>query len=72
MKRTNFDVYLDEQMCDPVFAARFESACESWVVNQQDTFAPEHPLIEQTQGCVRSNQDEECEHDLGPGETDVR
>jgi len=30
MKKTNFDNYLDEQLKDQVFAARFEQAGEAW------------------------------------------
>jgi len=32
MKKTNFDRYLEEQMRDPVFTARFEQAGEAWDV----------------------------------------
>ena len=35
MKKTNFDRYLDEQMRDPAFAARFERAGEAWDVALQ-------------------------------------
>ena len=35
MKKTNFDLYLDEQMKDPEFAARFERAGEAWEVALQ-------------------------------------
>jgi ribosome-binding protein aMBF1 (putative translation factor) len=35
MKKTNFDRYLDEQMKDPSFAARFEQAGEAWEVAVQ-------------------------------------
>ncbi len=35
MKRTNFDRYLEEQMQDPAFAARFEHAGEAWDVALQ-------------------------------------
>lgn len=35
MKRTNFDRYLDKQLQDPVFAARFKSAGEAWDVALQ-------------------------------------
>ena len=35
MKRTNFDRYLEEQMKDPAFAARFECAGEAWDVALQ-------------------------------------
>jgi len=35
MKKTNFDKYLDEQLKDPEFAARFERAGEAWDVGLQ-------------------------------------
>ena len=35
MKKTNFDQYLDQQMRDPAFAARFEEAGEAWDVALQ-------------------------------------
>ena len=35
MKRTNFDRYLEEQLRDPAFAARFEAASEAWEVSLQ-------------------------------------
>ncbi|MDZ4346823.1 MAG: helix-turn-helix transcriptional regulator [Candidatus Binatia bacterium] len=35
MKKTNFDRYLEEQLQDPVFAARFERAGEAWDVALQ-------------------------------------
>jgi DNA-binding XRE family transcriptional regulator len=35
MKKTNFDRYLDEQMRDPAFAARFKQAGEAWDVALQ-------------------------------------
>jgi DNA-binding transcriptional regulator YiaG len=37
MKKTNFDRYLDEQIKDPEFAARFERAGEAWDVAMQLT-----------------------------------
>jgi transcriptional regulator with XRE-family HTH domain len=37
MKKTNFDNYLDEQMRDQVFSARFEQAGEAWDVALQIT-----------------------------------
>lgn len=37
MKKTNFDRYLDEQLQDPAFAARFERAGEAWDVALQIT-----------------------------------
>jgi transcriptional regulator with XRE-family HTH domain len=35
MKKTNFDKYLEEQLRDPEFAARFEQAGEAWDVALQ-------------------------------------
>ena len=35
MKKTNFDLYLEEQLKDPVFAERFEEAGEAWDVALQ-------------------------------------
>ena len=35
MKKTNFDKYLEEQLRDPEFAARFERAGEAWDVALQ-------------------------------------
>ena len=37
MKESNFDQYLEEQLRDPVFAARFERAGEAWDVALQIT-----------------------------------
>jgi transcriptional regulator with XRE-family HTH domain len=35
MKKTNFDIYLEEQLQDPAFAERFEKAGEAWDVALQ-------------------------------------
>jgi transcriptional regulator with XRE-family HTH domain len=35
MKKTNFDRYLEKQLQDPAFAARFERAGEAWDVALQ-------------------------------------
>lgn len=35
MKKTNFDKYLEDQLKDPAFAARFERAGEAWDVALQ-------------------------------------
>jgi len=35
MNKTNFDKYLEEQLKDPAFAARFERAGEAWDVALQ-------------------------------------
>src|SRR3970040_2072343 len=37
MKKTNFDRYLEEQLRDPVFTARFKRAGEAWDVALQIT-----------------------------------
>lgn len=37
MKKTNFDRYLEEQLQNPAFAARFEQAGEAWDVALQIT-----------------------------------
>ena len=34
-RKTNFDLYLDEQLKDPEFAARFKHAGEAWDVALQ-------------------------------------
>jgi transcriptional regulator with XRE-family HTH domain len=35
MKKTNFDLYLEQQLKDPAFAERFEKAGEAWDVALQ-------------------------------------
>ena len=35
MKKTNFDRYIEEQLQDPAFAARFKHAGEAWDVALQ-------------------------------------
>jgi transcriptional regulator with XRE-family HTH domain len=35
MKKTNFDLYVEEQLKDPAFARRFEEAGEAWDVALQ-------------------------------------
>ena len=35
MKKTNFDIYLEEQLKDPAFAKRFKKAGEAWNVALQ-------------------------------------
>src|SRR5258708_30609341 len=37
MNKTNFDLYLEEQLKDPVFTERFEKAGEAWDVALQIT-----------------------------------
>jgi hypothetical protein len=37
LKKTNFDRYLEEQMRDPAFGARFKRAGEAWDVALQIT-----------------------------------
>jgi hypothetical protein len=35
MKKTSFDRYLEDQLRDPAFAARFDAAGEAWDVSLQ-------------------------------------
>ncbi len=42
MKKTNFDKYLEEQLKDPEFAARFERASKAWDVALQVAAADAH------------------------------
>jgi hypothetical protein len=35
MRKTNFDRYFEEQLCDPAFAAHFDAAGEAWDVSLQ-------------------------------------
>ena len=37
MKKTNFDIFLEEQLQDPNFAERFQSAGEAWDIALQIT-----------------------------------
>jgi len=47
MKKTNFDRYLEEQMQDGAFAARFERAGEAWDVALQLAALREHAGLSQ-------------------------
>ena len=49
MKKTNFDLYLEEQLKDPDFAERYERAGEAWDVALQLTFLREQAGLSQTQ-----------------------
>ena len=49
MKKTNFDRYLEAQMQDPAFAARFEEAGEAWDVALQIAALREQAGLSQTQ-----------------------
>jgi transcriptional regulator with XRE-family HTH domain len=49
MKKTNFDQYLDQQMRDPAFAARFEEAGEAWDVALQIAALRQQAGISQTE-----------------------
>jgi len=49
MKKTNFDRYLDRQMQDPAFAARFKNAGEAWDVAVQIAALREQAGISQKQ-----------------------
>ena len=49
MKKTNFDRYLEEQMRDPAFAARFRQAGEAWDVALQIAALREQSGLTQTE-----------------------
>jgi transcriptional regulator with XRE-family HTH domain len=49
MKKTNFDRYLEEQLKDPDFAARFQRAGEAWDVALQLTALRERAGLSQAQ-----------------------
>lgn len=49
MKKTNFDLYLEEQLKDPVFAERFERAGEAWDVALQLVALREKAGLSQTE-----------------------
>ena len=49
MKKTNFDRYLEDQMQDPRFAARFERAGEAWDVALQIAALREQAGLSQKQ-----------------------
>ncbi len=49
MKKTNFDLYLEEQLKDPVFAERFERAGEAWDVALQIVALREKAGLSQTE-----------------------
>ena len=53
MKRTNFDAYLDKQMEDPGFAARFKQAGEAWDVALQITAMREKAGLSQKELAKR-------------------
>lgn len=48
MKKTNFDRYLEEQLQDPDFAARFKAAGEAWDVSLQLTALREEAGLSQS------------------------
>ena len=49
MKKTNFDRFLEEQMRDPAFAARFKQAGEAWDVALQIAALREQAGLSQTE-----------------------
>ena len=49
MKKTNFDRFLEEQMQDPAFAARFKQAGEAWDVALQIAALREQAGLSQTE-----------------------
>jgi len=52
MKKTNFDRYLEQQLKDPAFAARFETAGEAWDVALQIAALREQAGLSQQQLAV--------------------
>lgn len=48
MKKTNFDRYLERQLADPGFAARFKKAGQGWDVALQIAALREHAGLSQT------------------------
>ena len=49
MKKTNFDRYLEQQLSDPAFAARFKRAGEAWDVALQIAALREQAGLSQQQ-----------------------
>jgi transcriptional regulator with XRE-family HTH domain len=49
MKKTNFDLYLEEQLKDPTFAERYERAGEAWDVALQLASLREEAGLSQTE-----------------------
>ncbi len=49
MKKTNFDLFLEEQLKDPDFAERFKAAGEAWDVALQLTALREEAGLSQSQ-----------------------
>lgn len=49
MKKTNFDLYLEEQLKDPDFAERYERAGEAWDVALQLSALREQAGLSQTE-----------------------
>jgi ribosome-binding protein aMBF1 (putative translation factor) len=52
MKKSNFDRYLEQQLKDPAFAARFETAGEAWDVALQIAALREQAGLSQQQLAV--------------------
>ena len=52
MKKTNFDRYLEQQLKDPAFATRFETAGEAWDVALQIAALREQAGLSQQQLAV--------------------
>ncbi len=53
MKKTNFDLYLEEQLKDPTFAERYERAGEAWDVALQITRLREEAGVSQKELAAR-------------------
>ncbi len=53
MKKTNFDLYLEEQLKDPTFAERYERAGDAWDVALQITRLREKAGVSQKELAER-------------------
>ena len=67
MKKTNFDLYLEEQLKDPVFAERFEKAGEAWDVALQIAALREKAGLSQ-KDLARKLQGRSVSGNIGPFE----
>ncbi len=61
--KTNFDLYLEEQLKDPAFAERFEKASETWdiALPTTSTFKPKNTKIISSDVRKKSPHGEMCD-----------
>lgn len=52
MSKTNFDRFLEEQLCDPAFVERFKAAGEAWDAALQTTGPSEEGNSQKEEGDV--------------------